>query len=107
MTEDAPVAEPSPKRWRLWIRRMAMAVLVLLGLIVVAVLLALTTSMGTGILLRQGAAIYSGMIPGSIEFEGSEGALSDATTLRNLSVRDASGVRLIEADRLKLGVDLP
>ncbi len=107
MTEDAPEPKPKPGRLRRWSRRIALGVLALLGAVLVTVLLALTTSVGTRISLRQGAAFYSEMIPGSIEFERSEGALSEGTTIRKLSVRDASGSLLVEVDRLKLGLDLP
>lgn len=106
MSEEVLTPKPRAKPWRRWVRRIGLSCVALLCLSALAVLLMLTTSMGTRILLRQGVEFYSDTIPGDIDFERSEGSLGGGVTLHGLILTDASGTRLVEVERVRLGVDL-
>lgn len=102
---DEPQKKSRPK-WRIWLRRILLGLLGLVLLVVATLALALFTSTGTGLLLRAGASIYSGMIPGEVDFDDTQGALANAVTLHEVSIRDRNGNLMIDANRLELGVDV-
>ncbi len=115
MSEGVPVSPPpddpapprvaSPRRvWR-WLRRGALGLLALLGLVVALLACVFFTEAGTAFALRRAIAIYDDMIPGGATLGAIEGTLADGVAIDDVRLEDRHGEPLVVARRLKLRLD--
>lgn len=99
---DETPAGSGPGVLRRWTRRLSLAVLATVTVVVVTLAAALYTSVGTRLALEQGISAYSEMIPGHVQVDSIQGSLAGGTTLAGVSLRDRYGQPLIEAASVQM-----